>query len=153
MPTIHTSNEACEIQLTVNPGWGKNKNEIFFLSTLILNKFINKEDRKKMKDYWVKHSQFANIQEMLLDSNAQEISDNEMPEMMSLLPSFKSKRVLELGAGIGRFTRVLAQQAEHVTAVDFIEKFLERSRELNSDLNNIDYLASDVMKLDFERNT
>lgn len=130
MPTIYKSDESCELDIAATP-----------------------EDRQKMKEYWVKHSQFASIQEMLLDSNAQEISDNELPEILSILPSFKSKRILELGAGIGRFTRVLAQQAEHVHAVDFIEKFIDRNRELNSDLNNIDYLPSDVTKLDFERNT
>jgi phosphoethanolamine N-methyltransferase len=54
-----------------------------------------------MKDYWIKHSTKANIQEMLLDSNAEEISDNELPEILSILPSFKGKRLLELGAGIG----------------------------------------------------
>ena len=58
-------------------------------------------DREKMKDYWIKHSQMANLQEMLLDSNAEEISDHEMPEIMSIIPSYKSKRLLELGAGIG----------------------------------------------------
>ena len=60
-----------------------------------------KGDREKMKDYWIKHSQMANLQEMLLDSNAVEISDHEMPEIMSIIPSFKSKKLLELGAGIG----------------------------------------------------
>jgi phosphoethanolamine N-methyltransferase len=54
-----------------------------------------------MKDFWVKHSQMANMQEMLLDSNAEEISDNELPEILSILPSIKSKKILELGAGIG----------------------------------------------------
>ena len=54
-----------------------------------------------MKDYWVKHSAQASIQEMMLDSNAEEISDSELPEILSILPSFKSKVVLELGAGIG----------------------------------------------------
>jgi len=54
-----------------------------------------------MKDYWIKHSVQASIQEMLLDSNAEEISDSEMPEIISILPSFKSKILLELGAGIG----------------------------------------------------
>lgn len=106
-----------------------------------------------MKDYWVKHSQFASIQEMLLDSNAEEISDNELPEILSFLPSFKSKKVLELGAGIGRFTRVLAQQAEHVTAVDFIEKFIEKNRELNNDLNNIEFMHGDATKVSFQNNS
>jgi hypothetical protein len=54
-----------------------------------------------MKDFWVKHSAGANIQEMLLDSNAEQISDSELPEILSILPSFKYKKVLELGAGIG----------------------------------------------------
>ena len=54
-----------------------------------------------MKEFWVKHSAGANIQEMMLDSNAEQISDHELPEILSILPSFKSKRLLELGAGIG----------------------------------------------------
>jgi phosphoethanolamine N-methyltransferase len=54
-----------------------------------------------MMDFWVKHSNAASIQEMLLDTNADEISDSELPEILSILPSFKDKTVLELGAGIG----------------------------------------------------
>ena len=45
---------------------------------------------------------------------------------------------------------VLAQQAEHVVAVDFIERFIEKNRELNSHLNNIDFVHGDVTKLKFE---
>ena len=60
-----------------------------------------------MKEYWVKHSQIGNLQEMLLDSNAEEISDNELPEILSILPSFKSKKLLELGAGIGYFQNTI----------------------------------------------
>ncbi len=60
-----------------------------------------------MKEYWVKHSQMGNLQEMLLDSNAEEISDNELPEILSILPSFKSKKLLELGAGIGYFQNTI----------------------------------------------
>ncbi|RNA35062.1 phosphoethanolamine N-methyltransferase 3-like isoform X1 [Brachionus plicatilis] len=113
----------------------------------------NQEDRQKMKDYWVKHSQFASIQEMLLDSNAETISDNELPEILSFLPSFKSKKLLELGAGIGRFTRVIAQQAEHVVAVDFIEKFIEKNRELNGDMDNIDFMHGDATKISFPKHS
>jgi phosphoethanolamine N-methyltransferase len=103
-----------------------------------------------MKDYWIKHSANASIQEMLLDSNAETISDHEMPEILSILPSIKAKRILELGAGIGRFTSMLAQQAEHVTAVDFIEKFIRKNQELNSCLNNILFVHGDATKLQFD---
>jgi phosphoethanolamine N-methyltransferase len=47
----------------------------------------------------------------------------------------------------------LAQQAEHVIAVDFIEKFIEKNKELNSNLNNIDYMTSDATKLEFNKNS
>jgi phosphoethanolamine N-methyltransferase len=113
----------------------------------------NLGDREKMKDYWIKHSQMGNLQEMLLDSNAEQISDQELPEILSIIPSFKGKRLLELGAGIGRFTRVLAQQAEHVIAVDFIDKFIQKNQELNFDLNNIEYITGDVTKLTFDSNS
>jgi ubiquinone/menaquinone biosynthesis C-methylase UbiE len=34
--------------------------------------------------------------------------------------------VLELGAGIGRFTGELAKEAEHVIALDFIENVIKK---------------------------
>lgn len=89
---------------------------------------------------------------MLLDSNANELSDNEMPEILSILPTFKSKKVIELGAGIGRFTTVLAKQASHVTAVDFIEKFIQKNQESNSSYSNIDYVCGDVTRLELRKN-
>ena len=61
------------------------------------------DSRKRMQNYWVTHSVKASMEEMLLDTNANVISDNELPEILQLLPSFKSKTVLELGAGIGYY--------------------------------------------------
>ena len=47
---------------------------------------------------------------------------NEYLQVLSLLGDVKSKDVVELGAGIGRFTGELAQrQAKSVLAVDFME--------------------------------
>lgn len=131
MPTFSANNE---IDLSANPAG-------------------EADDRERMKDYWVKHSINANIQEMLLDTNAETLSDHELPEILALLPTIKGKRILELGAGIGRFTRVLAQQAEHVTAVDFIEKFVHKNQELNADLSNISHMQADATKLDFDKNS
>ena len=48
---------------------------------------------------------------------------------------------------------MLAQQAESVIAVDFIERFIEKNRQLNSDLFNIEYLTADATKLTFEPNS
>ena len=46
--------------------------------------------------------------------------------MLSLLPPFEGKSVLELGAGIGRFTGELAQKAGHVISLDFIESVIKK---------------------------
>lgn len=46
--------------------------------------------------------------------------------MISLLPTYEEKAVVELGAGIGRFTAELAQSAAHVLAVDFIEDVIKK---------------------------
>lgn len=47
-------------------------------------------------------------------------------QILSLLPSYKGKSVLELGAGIGRFTGDLAKEAGHVLALDFIESVIKK---------------------------
>ena len=56
-------------------------------------------------------------------------------------------RVLELGAGIGRFTRKLAERAKHVTAVDFLETYIEKNRENNQHLGNVEFVCMDVTQL------
>jgi len=45
---------------------------------------------------------------------------------LSLLPAYEGKSVLELGAGIGRFTGELAKKAGQLLAVDFIESAIKK---------------------------
>ena len=59
-------------------------------------------------------------------------------------------KVLELAAGIGRYTSYFAHVASHVTAVDFVEKFLDQNRKATAQFNNISYYCADVMDLEFE---
>ncbi len=110
----------------------------------------NDDDREKMKDYWKKHSKDCSIQEMMLDTNAEIISDKELPEILSVLPSYTDKSILELGAGIGRFTKVLAEKARKVIAVDFIKNFIEKNQELNEQMGNIEFVHGDATKLAYE---
>ncbi|KAJ8614966.1 hypothetical protein MRB53_021851 [Persea americana] len=49
-----------------------------------------------------------------------------MVSILSLLPPLHGKSVLELGAGIGRFTGELAKDAGQVIAVDFIDSVIKR---------------------------
>lgn len=58
-------------------------------------------ERQDMTEFWKVHSRQATVEEMMLDSNAQELTEHELPEILSLLPSVAGKDVLELGSGIG----------------------------------------------------
>ncbi|ROL41091.1 Phosphoethanolamine N-methyltransferase 3 [Anabarilius grahami] len=106
-----------------------------------------------MMEFWKEHSKLATVEEMMLDSNAQELTQHELPEILSLLPCLAGSDVLELGAGIGRYTRHLIGKAHHVTAVDFMEKFVEKNREENSHLGNAEFIQADVTKLDFPKHS
>ena len=48
-----------------------------------------------------------------------------------------------------RFTGVLAEAAQHVTAVDFMENFIQKNRVTNGNKSNIDFIQADVTVLDF----
>ena len=63
-----------------------------------------------MKKYWDQHSQAGSIEEMMLDDDASKIEVQDREEILSLQPALKGKRVLELAAGIGRFTPYLAER-------------------------------------------
>lgn len=57
--------------------------------------------------------------------------------MLKLLGSVEEKRVLELGAGIGRFTGDLARTAKSVHAVDFMQRFADANMKANSQHSNV----------------
>lgn len=42
--------------------------------------------------------------------------------------------------------------AEHVTAVDFMESFVEKNRQLNGHRSNAAFIQADVTKLDLPQN-
>ncbi|XP_050397141.2 uncharacterized protein LOC126815505 isoform X2 [Patella vulgata] len=105
--------------------------------------------REIMSEYWKDHAQkSSSIQTMMLDSNAEELSKDEKPEILSYLPDISGKTVIELGAGIGRFTTILAEKAKHVIAVDFMAEFIEKNKIANAHLKNIDYMVEDVTKME-----
>ncbi|GFO25062.1 phosphoethanolamine N-methyltransferase-like [Plakobranchus ocellatus] len=107
----------------------------------------DRELRSAMTHYWEEHSKEASVEEMMLDSSAAELTKEEIPEILSYLPDYRGKTVLELGAGIGRFTSELAKSAKKVIAVDFMESFLNKNRKENQHFDNIEFIASDVTKL------
>ncbi|XP_072013647.1 uncharacterized protein [Amphiura filiformis] len=109
--------------------------------------------REDMTKFWKEHAKDASLDEMMLMSGASAIDKKERPEVLALLPDIGGKKVLELGAGIGRFTGELAQEASHVTAVDFMEQFISKNKEQHGHLGNIDFRQADVTTLELPKNS
>lgn len=66
-----------------------------------------------------------------------------MPVIKETLKDLKGKRVLDLGCGDGKYTRILAEKGAIVTAIDFSEKQIEKAKEKNSQ-ENITYFVCDA---------
>ncbi|HVE69669.1 MAG TPA: class I SAM-dependent methyltransferase [Solirubrobacteraceae bacterium] len=55
--------------------------------------------------------------------------------------------VVEIGCGVGRLTRVLAERAARVVALDISAEMLDRARELNPQLENVEWRHGDGASL------
>lgn len=103
----------------------------------------------KTRKFWV--DQDPVLENMLLNVNALEIDQLERPEVLSYLPKLKKLRVLDLGAGIGRFTGSFAKKGAIVTAVDINKTFLQENERENQTFSNITYLHKDLMDISFPK--
>ncbi|KAJ9141546.1 hypothetical protein P3X46_032071 [Hevea brasiliensis] len=106
------------------------------------------EEREIQKNYWIEHSAELTVEAMMLDSKASVLDKEERPEVLSLLPSYEGKSVLELGAGIGRFTGKLAQKAGQLVAVDFIESVIKKNESINGHYKNVKFMCTDMTSPD-----
>jgi phosphoethanolamine N-methyltransferase len=84
------------------------------------------------------------VEAMMLDSQASKLDVEERPEILGLLPPFEGKDVIELGAGIGRFTGELAKVARHVLAMDFMENLIKKNEDTHGHYGNVDFECADV---------
>ncbi|KAM4585860.1 phosphoethanolamine methyltransferase isoform 1-T1 [Fundulus diaphanus] len=109
--------------------------------------------RSNMTEFWKEHSKAATVEEMMLDSRAKELTEHELPEILTMLPPLEGRRVLELGAGIGRYTSHLLTKAAHVTAVDFMQSFVDKNRQNNGHHSNVTFMQADVTKLDIPKHS
>lgn len=66
---------------------------------------------------------------------------------MRLLGPVDGLRVVELGAGIGRFTGELARSARSVVALDFMQNLIDQNEANNGHLGNITFRCGDATEL------
>ncbi|XP_031738143.1 phosphomethylethanolamine N-methyltransferase isoform X2 [Cucumis sativus] len=102
------------------------------------------EERERQKKYWIEHSSDLTMESMMVDSDSHELDSEETAEVISLLPPYEGKTVVELGAGIGRFTSELAQRAAQVIAVDFVEDVIRKNESINGHHKNVKFQCADV---------
>ncbi|CAN6885937.1 unnamed protein product, partial [Brassica oleracea] len=105
-------------------------------------------ERDVQKNYWIEHSADLTVEAMMLDSRAADLDKEERPEVLSLLPPYEGKSVLELGAGIGRFTGELAQKAGELIALDFIDSVIKKNESVNGHYKNVKFMCADVTSPD-----
>jgi len=103
-----------------------------------------KDERNVQLSYWKEHSVVLSVEAMMLDSQASKLDKEERPEILSILPPLKGKSIVELGAGIGRYTAELAKTAGHVLAMDFIESVIKKNEETNGHFQNVEFMCADV---------
>ncbi len=65
----------------------------------------------------------------------------------------KGCKILEIGAGTGRYSIALAKMGYDVTAVELVEKNLKVLRENSSKIDNLKSYQGDVLDLQFEDNS
>ncbi|CAI0380583.1 unnamed protein product [Linum tenue] len=96
----------------------------------------------------MEHSVDLTVESMMLDSKASDLDKEERPEVLSLLPPYEGKSVLELGAGIGRFTGEIANKAGQVIALDFIDSVIKKNEDINGHFKNVKFMCADVTSPD-----
>ncbi|CAN1265655.1 Phosphoethanolamine N-methyltransferase [Linum perenne] len=101
-------------------------------------------EREIQKSYWTEHSVDLTVESMMLDSKASDLDKEERPEVLSMLPPYEGKSVLELGAGIGRFTGEIAKKAGQVVALDFIDSVIKKNEATNGHFKNVKFMCADV---------
>ncbi|XP_006393388.2 uncharacterized protein LOC18011018 isoform X2 [Eutrema salsugineum] len=109
-----------------------------------------KEERVIQKSYLKENSSDLTVEAIMLDSKDSDPDKEERPEVLSLIPPYEGKTVLELGAGIGHFTGELAQKAGEVIALDFIESAIKKNASVNGHYKNVKFMCADVRSPDLK---
>ena len=78
----------------------------------------------------------ATVDGMVLVDDCDILDRAERVDILAQLPPLEGMDILELGAGIGRYTSHFVRVARHVIVVDFVEKFIEENRRTTAHFNN-----------------
>jgi SAM-dependent methyltransferase len=110
-------------------------------------------DTTKMRDFWDERARedafhFVDNREPYRRPDAERFwreGERDLDTLLGVLGLTVAvqDRVVDVGCGIGRLTRVLAGRAAHVTALDVSPEMLAQAQELNPGLDNVEWVLGD----------
>jgi phosphoethanolamine N-methyltransferase len=109
---------------------------------------MERPDSQLTENFWKEKP--ATVAGMLLQDDVPTLGQAERAEILAQLPDLDGQNILELGAGIGRYTSHFVRVGNHVTAVDFVERFLEQNRQATAQFSNISYHCANVLDIEFQ---
>lgn len=111
-------------------------------------------DRTAMTQFWSQYASAPTVETMMLHNEAQIWDESDRMDVIAGLPdNITEMDVVELGAGIGRFTKHFAQKARTVLATDFIESFIKKNEELHQHYGNTVFKVGDAVNQQLDNNS
>ena len=83
----------------------------------------------------------------VLSSEEWNHNDYYHPFLLRHVPA-QCDQALDIGCGTGTFSRLLAQRAQHVLALDLAPQMIRVAQERSAQFTNIEYQVADVLKYD-----
>jgi 2-polyprenyl-3-methyl-5-hydroxy-6-metoxy-1,4-benzoquinol methylase len=86
----------------------------------------------------------------LLDADGWNHNNQYHPYLLKQIPP-TCKQALEIGCGMGSFSRLLSQKADRVLALDLSPEMIKSAKQRSTEYSNIEYQVADVMAWDFPK--
>merc|ERR1719512_405581 len=89
---------------------------------------------------------------LMTDKGASSISAAEQKEIFQKLGEIEGKSLIELGAGMGRYTSLFAtKKLASLHAVDFMEASIRKNEKLHGHVKGFSFEQADVTKLNIDK--
>lgn len=107
---------------------------------------LGREEKEKIspetiENHWNIRAQRPGVQSVMSARHSLEENELATVELQKVTLNFLSDQIsgtiLELGVGIGRMTKVLAQYAKHIVGIELSPIMLERARKNLENINNV----------------
>ena len=76
--------------------------------------------------------------------------ENPLLEDLRKVANRKSKKIIEVGCGLGELTKFLSERFEFVTSTDISTKMIEKAKIKNSNFENAEFFVKDTVELNWK---